>query len=271
MMFLFGRNKFDARAEKLRLIHRIEQVQARMLPHGLQKVTVALDKVINLLDDKYLSIRKEQVVLVDTFLSDIDAHICKQYETLLLKKCDHITSVVRGECALDEQTVTKIKNEDRLFEMLGELSLIDEQIKTVDKKMDAALGTDKNLWNMLNAQRHTLTSRMMVINKNYQTLLESQNALSVASEVKKAREEAEAIMRQTGMQDIVEFEDNAEFTTMAAEDIRESTAKMQEVFGRTFGGVADSYEYERALERKLMEEETPAARKHKAPAADKQG
>lgn len=269
-MFLFGRNKFDARAEKLRLIHRIEQVQARMLPCGLQKVTVALDKVINLLDDKYLGIHKEQVVLVDTFLSDMDAHICKQYETLLLKKCDHITSVVRGECTLDEQTVTKIKNEDRLFEMLGELSLIDEQIKTVDKKMDAALGTDKNLWTMLNAQRHMLTSRMMVINKNYQALLESQNALSVASEVKKAREEAEAIMRQAAMQDIVEFEDNAEFTMLAAEDIRESTAKMQEVFGRTFGGAADSYEYERALEKKLMEEETPTICKHKTPAADKQ-
>ena len=59
-------------------------------------------------------------------------------------------------------------------------------------------------------------------------------------------------------------------TTMATEDIRESTAKMQEVFGRTFGGEADSYEYERALEQKLMEKETLSARKHKAPAADKQ-
>ena len=269
-MFLFGRNKFDAKAEKLRLIRRIEQVQSKLLPHGLQRVTLALDKVINLLDDKYLSIRKEQVVLVDTFISDIDTHVCKQYETLLLKKCDHITSVVRGECALDEQTVTKIKNEDRLFEMLGELSLIDEQIKTVDKKMDAALGTDKNLWNMLNVQRHTLTSRMMVINKNYQALLESQNALSVASEVKKAREEAESIMRQSGMQDIVEFEDNAEFTTMVAEDVREGAAKMQEVFERNFGGVADSCEYERALEQKLIERETPAETMYKTPAADNQ-
>ena len=85
-MFLFNRNKFDAKAEKLRLIHRIEQIQSRMAPHGLQKVTIALDKVVNLLDDKYLSIRKEQIVLVDTFLSDMDAHICKQYEMLLLKK-----------------------------------------------------------------------------------------------------------------------------------------------------------------------------------------
>ena len=269
-MFLFNRNKFDAKAEKLRLIHRIEQIQSRMAPHGLQKVTIALDKVINLLDDKYLSIRKEQIVLVDTFLSDMDARICKQYEALLLKKCGHITEVVRGDCALDEQTVTKIKNEDRLFEMLGELSLIDEQIKSVDKRMDAALGTDKNLWNMLNAQRHTLTSRMMVINKNYQMLLESQNAISVASEVKKAREEAEEIMRQTGMQDIVAFEDNAEFTTMASDDIHENTAKMQEVFSRAFCGVADSYEYERALEQKLLENKASGARSHKAPAADKQ-
>lgn len=269
-MILFGKNKFDDKAEKLRLIHRIEQLQSGMFPHGLHKVTAALDKVINLLDDKYLNIRKEQVILVDTFLSDIDAHIGKPYETLLLKKCEHITSVVRGEYALDEQTVTKIKNEDRLFEMLGELGLIDDQIKALDRKMDAALGTDKNLWNMLNAQRHALTGRMTVINKNYQTLLESQNALSVASEVKKAREEAEAIMRQTEMPDIVEFEENAEFTATVTDDIRESTANMQEVFGRTFGGMADTYEYERALEQKLMEQEASSAPKHKVSASDKQ-
>ena len=119
-MFLFGRDKFDVKVEKLRLIGRIEQIQSRMIPQGLQKVTMALDKVINLLDDKYLSVRKEQVVLVDTFLSDIDAHLCKQYESLLLKKCEHITSVVRGDYDLDEHTVTRIKNEDRLFEMLGD-------------------------------------------------------------------------------------------------------------------------------------------------------
>ena len=263
---IFSRNKFDARAEKLRLIHRIEGIQARLLPQGLQKVAVALDEVINLLDDKYASIHKEQIVLVDVFLSDMDAHLCKPYEAWLLKKCDHVTAVVRGECALDESSVTKIKNEDRLFEMLGELTLTDEQIKAVDRKMDMVLGTDKNLWNMLNAQRHTLTGRMMVINKNYRMLLESQSALSVASEVKKAKEEAEAIMRQAGMQDVVEFEENAEFTAMAAEDIRESTAKMHEVFDRTFGGTADSYEYERALEQKLMEKGTSAVRRHRTPA-----
>ena len=85
-----------------------------------------------------------------------------------------------------------------------------------------------------------------------------------------AREEAEAIIRQTGMQDIVEFEDNAEFATMVADDIRESTAKMQEVFGRTFGGGADSYEYERALEQKIVEEEPVVLYEDAAPVADKQ-
>ena len=269
-MFLFGKKRFDTRAEKLRLIRRIEGLQSRTLSHGLKSVTVALDKVVNLLDDKYLVIRKEQAVLLDTFISDIGSHLSKQYESLLLKKCDHITAVVRGDCAMDEESVTRIKNEDRLFEMLGELGLIDEEIKDVDKKMDAALGTDKNLWNMLNAQRRTLASRMMVINKNYQTLLESQNALSVASEVKRAREEAEAIMRQTGMQDILEFEDNAEFTTMTADEIHESSARMQDVLAKTFGGGLDSYEYERALEEKLIEKEAPVAKKRRSPAAENQ-
>ena len=267
-MFLFGRKRFDTKAEKLRLIRRTEQLQERTLSHGLHRVTVALDKVVNLLDDKYLGIRKEQAVLLDTFLSDIDSHLSKQYETLLLKKCDHITSILRGDSAIDEKIVTKIKNEDRLFEMLGELGLIDEELKDLDKRMEAALGTDKNLWNMLNAQRRTLASRMMVINKNYQTLLESQNAISVASEVKKAREEAEDILRQTGMQDILEFEENAEFTTMTADEIRESSERMQEVLAKTFGGTVDSYEYERALEAKLIENEAPVARKRKSPAAE---
>ena len=269
-MFLFGRNKFDAKAEKLRLIRRVEQIESRLVPHGLHKVTLALDKVINLLDDKSLSISKEQVALVDAFVSDMETRIGKHYEDLLLKKCDRITAVLRTECATDEQTMTMIKNEDRIFELLGELTYIDEQIKAVDKRMAAVLGSDKNLWNMLNAQRHTLTSRMMVINKNYQALLESQNALSVASEVKKAREEAEAIIRQTEMPNIVQFEENAEFTTMATDEIRENTAKMNEVFARTFGGAADSCEYERALEQKLMEGEAPTARKHKTPAVDRQ-
>ena len=269
-MFFFSRNKFNAKAEKLRLIDKIEILQSRLAPHGMPKVTVALDKITDLLDDKYLPMRKEEAAQLNSFLSDMDAHACKQYEALLLKKCEHITAVVRIGRDLDEQELQTFKNEDRLFEMLGELDLINEQIQSVDKKMDAALGKDKNLWNMLHAQRHTLTSRMMVINKNYQTLLESQNALAVASEVRKAREEADAILAQSAMQDMAEFEENAEVTMMAAEDVRENTAKMQEVFGRTFGGVADSYDYERALEQKLLAEEASAVQKHSAPVVDKQ-
>ena len=270
MMLIFGKKKFNAKGEKLRLIRRIEEIQSRLTANGLQRVTVALDAVANLLDDKYLSVRKEQVVLADTFLSDMEAHIDRRYETLLLKKCDHIASVMRGECALDAQSVTGMKNEDRLFEMLGELGAIDEQTKVIDKKMEAALGTDKNLWTMLNAQRRMLTSRMMVIRKNYQTLLEGQNALSMAADVKKAREDAEAIMRQTGMPDIVEFEENAEAAMMASEEVHESTEKMQEIFDRTFGGGADSYEYERALEKKLMETADSTVRTCKTTEEDKQ-
>lgn len=269
-MFLFKRNKIDAKAEKLRLIHRIEGLQTSLIQQGLQRVSARLDKVISLLDDKYLSIRKEQIILVDMFLSDIEAHANKQYETLLMKKCDHITSVIRNECEFDERAVTKIKNEDRLYEMLGELSLIDEQIKILDKKMDAALGTDKNLWNMLNAQRHTLKNRAMIINKNYQTLLESQSALSMASEVKKARDEAESIMRDMELQNVAEFEENAEFTAMASDDVRESTEKMQEIFNKTYGGSADSYEYEHALEKKLLESSPPSTPNQKVPVSDQQ-
>lgn len=269
MMGLFGRTKYDAKAEKLRLIHRIEQLQDRMAANGLQKAMLELDKAADILDDKYLTLRKEQAEFINTFISDIDAHLSKQYETLILKKCERIISMARGECPLDEQSVTRAGNEDRLFEMLGELDHIDAQIKTVDKRMDAALGTDKNLWNMLNAQRHTLTSRMMVISKNYQTLLESQNAISVAAEVKRARCEAESIIRQSGMQDVIDFEDNAEFTTMAADDIRENSVKMQEVFDRTFGGAIDSYEYERALEQKLMEKDTATPCEHSEAESDK--
>ena len=62
-------------------------------------------------------------------------------------------------------------------------------------------------------------------------------------------------MRQSNMPNMLEFEENAEFTTLASDDVRESNERMQTVFDKAFGGVDDAFEYERALEKKLMENE----------------
>ena len=253
-MSLFGKNKFDAKVEKLRLISRIEHIQTEMSSHGLHKVVNNLDKVIYLLDDKGLNISKEQIVLVDTFLSDMGTHISKHYEALLLKKCEHIVSVVKGSNSLVEMTSTKMKNEDRLYEMLGELNLIDSQIKVIEKRMNEALGTDKNLWNMLNAQRRALTNRMMVLTKNYHALLESRNALDIAVEVKKAKEEAATFINAKDALELSELENNAFFVEEVSNEIRESTDFVQEVLNKNFGGGSEAFEYERALEQKLKEQ-----------------
>ena len=113
----------------------------------------------------------------------------------------------KGECALDEHSLARIKNEDRVFEMIDEMAAIDAQIKSIDAKMDEALGKDKNTWTLLNAKRQALSGRMTVINKNYRTLLESQKALTLASEVRRAKEDAKEAMRQIGEREVIEFEE----------------------------------------------------------------
>ena len=209
----------------------------------------------NYLDDKSLNITSEQAEMINFFVDDIEKHISRQYEALLVKKCENVFKAIKGEISYDPQTMVKHKNETRLYEMLGELGTIEEQIKSYDQKMDEALGKDRNLWNMLKAQRQTLVNRAMVLNKNYQSLLESQNALSVAEEVKRGKADAEEMMRQRNMPYMVEFEENADFTVLASDDIHEDNERMQTSFEKAFGGVDDSFEYERALEKKLMETE----------------
>ena len=254
-MFLFKRNKFNMNSFKLEAIHRIERAQLKLTSFGLAKITLRLDKVINYLDDKSLQISEQQANMINSCITEIEGHIGKQYDALLIKKCEHILEAIKGEITYEPHTLVKQKNETRLYEMLGELGLIEDEIRVIEKKMDEALGKDRNLWNMLKAQRQELVNRAKVINKNYQSLLEGQNALSVAETVKRAKLDAEELMRQSNMPNMLEFEENAEFTTLASDDVRESNERMQTVFDKAFGGVDDAFEYERALEKKLMENE----------------
>lgn len=254
-MLLFKRNKFNSNKFKLSAIERIDSIGKKLNAFGLAKITVRLDKVVNYLDDKSLFINEQQAELVNFFIDDIEKHISRQYESLLIKKCENVLKAIKGEISCDSQTIIKHKNETRLYEMLGELSQIEEQIKAYEQKMDEALGKDRNLWNMLKSQRQTLVNRAMVLNKNYQSLLESQNALSVAEEVKRGKADAEEMVRQRNMPYMVEFEENADFTALTSSDIHEDNERMQTSFEKAFGGIDDSFEYERALEKKLMETE----------------
>ena len=53
---------------------------------------------------------------------------------------------------------------------------------------------------------------------------------------------------------VVEFEDNVEYTTLASEETRENSEKVQSVFSKAFGSsLTDDYEYERAVEEMLAE------------------
>ena len=156
--------------------------------------------------------------------------------------------------------MTELRNEEKLYEMQNTLNDIEKQISVVERKMDEALGKDKTLWNMLNSERTRLKNRSLVISKNYKTLLENQQTLAVAKDVQEARFEAEEIMRQNTLDTVAGFEDNVEYTTLAAEDARENNEKVQSVFSKAFGqSDDDAYEYERALEKKLAETKLSAS------------
>lgn len=256
----FFKNRFNSNNTKLEIIQKIEDVQSRLTAAGVSRVVLKLDDAISVLDNKFFQLNQEQAKLINSCLDAINAHATKSYETFALKKCEHISSVLRGEVSGDEHTMTELRNEEKLYEMQNTLNDIEKQISVVERKMDEALGKDKTLWNMLNSERTRLKNRSLVISKNYKTLLENQQTLAVAKDVQEARFEAEEIMRQNTLDTVAGFEDNVEYTTLAAEDARENNEKVQSVFSKAFGqSDDDAYEYERALEKKLAETKLSAS------------
>lgn len=252
---LWFHKKFDSKQAKKDLIEDIESLQRELTAHGLGKITRLLDQVITVLDDKYLQFGSEKSEAMHRFIENMKQHSTKQYDLYLQKKCEHMILVLKDSRSGTQFDTKDIDNDDRLFEIMGESAVLAEQVDDINTKMNDALGNNKSLWLLLNSQKRTLQQRITVLSKNYQTLLEHQSAVAIASEVRKAKEEAESILRSSGSFDLEEFEANAELTTMAAEEVHENTDRIQEVFSKSFGAESvDGSDYERALEEKLLQE-----------------
>ena len=248
---MFFKRRYNSNNAKLAILNRIVEIEKRFNSPGVMK---QLDSIHAVVDNKYFFLNEKQSQMINLCLDAIEKHSAKQYETYAIKKCEHIKNILRGEYAEDAHSMAELKNEDKLYEMQSSLREIEDKVAEISKRMDLALGKDKNLWNMLNSERTKLKNRALVINKNYQTLLENQQTLAVAKDVKEAKLVSEEIMRQNTLDTVVEFEDNVEYTTIASEGTHENRERVQSVFSKAFSqGIVDDYEYERALESKLAE------------------
>ena len=248
------RRRYNSNKAKLEMIQKIEQAQTKLSAECVTRVVMKLDEIVEMLDNKYVFVGENQADIINQSISSIERYAKKSYEELLLKKCETIKSAIKDELEYDMHTMTELQNEERLYEMQSELSEIASKVTYVEKRMSESLGKDKNTWTMLNSERTRLKNRELVLKKNYQMLLESQQTLAVAKDVKESKRVSEEIMRQNTLDSVVEFEDNVEYTTLASEETRENSEKVQSVFSKAFGsGLTDDYEYERAVEQMLSE------------------
>lgn len=250
---MFGK-KHRIKKAKLQIIGRIEKIQSALTSQGLGKVTYHLDTLTQKLDNEYLELSSDQISRINECLSKMESHINRAYEAYLLNKCNRIDAVLLNSYSVSKLSEAYIQNEDQLYEFVGDLTGIDNQIKDLTSKMDKVLGANEGLWNMYNGEKKQLLNRMATVNKNFQMLLTNQNNIAMAEDVKKAKEMADVILVQNGLVDVQEFVDNANYTNDVQNEINTTSSKMDEAFLNNFGGANDTYEYEKALEEKRLKE-----------------
>lgn len=251
MFGLFRRKRLNKK-RKIHLINKIEAVSKELYSGGLSKVSAQLDRIVTKLDREDLKLSKEQAESIDKCVDTIAAHASKPYESLLLNKCTHINAAIDSNEAASDIMKASGQNEDKLFELLGKISEIDASVKDIDVKMDAALGKNKNLWQMLNAQRSGLKNQALVITKSYNTLLALQNNAALAHYVKDACDLSEDIADQNAVVDIQDFTDNADYVSSVQNEVNETANRMNESFAKNFGTEDSDYAYEKALEEKYL-------------------
>lgn len=251
MFNIFNRNKFDVNKEKIKLINTIETIEKNISKANLYKVNSKLDDISRRLDNQFLELNKKQVDLINECLNQIGKYSDKAYEEFLLNKCSHIDRILSGEVFTDDLK-KNMQNEDKLYEMQGQLTIIDGQIRVIEKEMDNVLVKDKSKWIMLDSKKKILQNKFTIVNKNYQTLNKHINNSDLAADVRKAKEESEFIFSQSESVDPGEFAENAEYITNVDNNVNEVSNKINEVFAKNFGGGTSDSDYEKALEQKLL-------------------
>lgn len=251
-MFGWFKKKFNSKEEKLRLIDRVEELEQALRSRRIYKAAIALDKMASALDVEGQPLCKKQAQAINQCLDVIASHTSKTYESLLLHKCSQIEASLKSESEASSIMDASMKTDDALFLLLGRLEDNQGKVKDIEAQMDAALGTNKSLWKMLNATRTNLKNEAAVLSKNYETLLAQSNATSLARYTSEAKDIAAGIADQNANLDVGEFENQAAYVSMVQNEMDQTSKKMDQAFLEHFGGGESDASYERALEEKFI-------------------
>lgn len=252
MFNFFNKKKFGSKKDKLSLINAIEGIEKNTEKANLYKLNARLDEISNVLDNESLVLTKEQVSSINDCLNLIGKHSNKAYEDFLMNKCDQIKNIISGNEKDLEKLKLNMKNEDQLLELLGDLTSIDGQIRSIDKEMNDVLGKNRKSWELLNTKKKILQNTYAIKNKNYQTLNNNMININLAADVRESKKEAESILSQSALVDVSEFTENVESITDVQNEVDDITNKMNDTFSKNFGAGTTDSDYDKALEEKLL-------------------
>lgn len=233
------------RNSKLEFIKRIEKIQKKLMVNGMHKINVDLDKVIDLMDNKLLELSDKQCNIINKCLETIENHCYKMYETLLIEKCDNLLLCISGKLDFDDACSQYIENEDRIYELLGELSNLDDQIFRIERRMEEVLKTDKNLWMILNSKKKNLQNKYRIINSNYQSLLVVQGNLMMSNQLEKTNVDCNEVIEKNESLNIYEIRDNATFIDLALKQVEDTRNEIENCISPL--NSSNEYEYDLAL------------------------
>lgn len=237
--------------EKLRLIEKISLIKNKINDRDLAHIKNQMDNLINLIDDKHLNLNDSTILEIDECLDLINCYLSKNYEVFLESKCQEIKILLSG---INRQSFEKQSKllEDKVYIMLGQQNDITNQINEINIKLNDSLGKNKNLWIMLNAQKKMLLKKLEINTNNYTALLNVQNNLLLNSEIKSAKNQSDDILKQSLSIDTTDFKSNIDSIYETNTGVFDTTNKLNESFVNNFNSTNDDYEYEKALEEKMI-------------------
>ena len=237
--------------EKLRLIEKIALIKNKINDRDLVHIKNQMDNLINLIDDKHLNLNDSTILEIDECLDLINCYLSKNYEVFLESKCQEIKILLSG---INRQSFEKQSKllEDKVYIMLGQQNDITNQINEINIKLNDSLGKNKNLWIMLNAQKKMLLKKLEINTNNYTALLNVQNNLLLNSEIKSAKNQSDDILKQSLSIDTTDFKSNIDSIYETNTGVFDATNKLNESFVNNFNSTNDDYEYEKALEEKMI-------------------
>lgn len=237
--------------EKLRLIEKISLIKNKINDRDLAHIKNQMDNLINLIDDKHLNLNDSTILEIDECLDLINCYLSKNYEVFLESKCQEIKILLSG---INRQSFEKQSKllEDKVYIMLGQQNDITNQINEINIKLNDSLGKNKNLWIMLNAQKKMLLKKLEINTNNYTALLNVQNNLLLNSEIKSAKNQSDDILKQSLSIDTTDFKSNIDSIYETNTGVFDATNKLNESFVNNFNSTNDDYEYEKALEEKMI-------------------